>query len=494
MELRDYQQSCIDSMLKHTEGNILIKAPTGAGKTVIMGSYLKKLGRSALVLAHRTILVKQAKDTFKRIGLKGVDVMTFQTAVRRDLKQYDVIVIDEVHRLPPTSEDSSYRRILENVPNARLVGFTATPFRLGQGHIYGTEDCWFEELCFDIELRHLQGQGYLCPYDYLVAGSLEVRARRSGGDYNLQDLEEELGQELHLGSVKHAIDEHCQGRTHIAVFAVTIGHAEALANHLGGMVIHSKMTKDARRETLAKFSVCGGILVSVASLTEGWDEPRCDVVILARPTLSPALYVQMVGRGLRIHPSKKDCLVLDMVGCYNRHGSINNPKVLEPGERSEETEVTIRDEVCQNCGHIMPSPPTCGFCGHTNMSQAEVAIINERLELKAINEDVATIRDIWAEWYTARSGSRCIRINIETEEFGIIRDYFAVRSNKVTPRRKARQAYKYLFGYDCLEGKNEREGWDEVKWDGMVKAVRLKALKTNLIGVNEEGGYWRPSY
>ena len=420
--------------------------------------------------------------------------MTFQTAVRRNLGSYGLIIIDEVHRLPPPSEDSSYRKILEKVPEARLVGFTATPFRLGQGHIYGQEDCWFEGLCQDIELVQLQAGGFLCPYEYLVAGNLEIRARRTGGDYNLQDLEEELGQELHIGSVKHAISEHCKDRTHVAVFAVTIGHAEVLAEALGGMVLHSKMTKNARKETLAKFSVLGGILISVGALTEGWDEPRCDAVILARPTLSPALYVQMVGRGLRIHPDKSNCLVLDMVGCYNRHGSINNPRVLEAGEASEANEATLRDEVCQNCGHLMPSPPQCGFCGHTNLTQAEVQIINERLELKAINEEVATITAINADWYTARSGSECIRLSIVTEEYGTIRDYFAVRSSKVTPRRKARNAFRYLFGYDCLEGKSETSGWDSVKWSGIVKAVRVDALKTQLIGINEEGGYWRPNY
>ena len=489
MELRNYQTECIASMLANTDSNILVKAPTGAGKTVIMGSYLKARGKGKyLVLAHRTILVDQARRTFESIGLDSVDVMTFQTAIRRDLGQYDAIVIDEVHRLPPTSTDSSYSRIFGKQFGATLIGFTATPFRLGQGYIYGGDDCWFDKLTFDIELNELLTEGYLSKYRYFVAGQLDVKVRKSGGDYNLSDLEEELGQELHLGSVKHAVEEKCKGRSHIAVFAVTIAHAEALARKLGGMVLHSQMTKDERKETLAKFSVCGGILVSVVALTEGWDEPRCDAIVLARPTLSPALYVQMVGRGLRIHDSKEDCVIVDMVGCYNRHGNPNDPRVLEPSERSTDSETTQREDVCQECGAIMLSPPVCGECGYTNISQREIRLVEEKLALEEINEKVDSIVDISAEWYTARSGALCIRLNIRTEENGTIRDYFAVKSSKVTPKRMARRAYKYLFGYDCG---NE---WDSVPWSGMVKATIKGKLKKKFIGLNDVNGYLKPSY
>jgi len=487
MELRDYQQDCLGKM-GQSYGNILVKAPTGAGKSVMMAHWIKGSGMKVLVVAHRTVLIKQLKATFEAVGAEA-DVLTVQTAGARmkrgALDDYDCVVVDECHRMPPRDRDSLYRRVIWGLDDPLVVGFTATPYRLGRGYCYGADEDWFSDLTFDIGMKKLIDDGYLVPYQYRVVSTLNATAvGRSGGDYNLRDLEAELGQDRHVGSVRRALEDYGGGRSRVAVFAVTIEHSRILAQELGGRCLHSEMKMAEREAVLDWFRDEGGVLVSVGSLTEGWDEPLCDCVVIARPTLSVALYIQMIGRGLRL--GTKDCLVLDMVGCYNRHGSPMFPKVQEPREQGEEREDRLRPEVCLECGYILSEDDggVCPDCGCVLEEQREIIRrIEERQELELVHDVVAEITDVGARWHTSGAGNQCLVIWMDTD-MGRIQSFFAVFSSKVTPRRQIRKAVKYLFNHDL--------GMEYDKWDGLLSAVNKREQMRTYVAIERDGQYLKP--
>lgn len=406
-ELRPYQQQAFDTLtrLARTKQFLLLQAATGAGKTVIaahlMQYYSGRWGFRCLFLAHKAILVRQAlqrmRTTFEDadfdvdclcasvsrpgVARSRIIVASPQTLARRldDLPPVDMVIIDECHRVPPKGQNSLYADVIGAVttkrPGARVVGITATPWRLGMPWIYGPAtregmDTWWDGLDVRISITELQEQGFLSP---LVAKAcvpeedlLDVPVGASG-DFREDALEEVLLKPLHLGSAVKALRTHADDRKHIAVFCVTIAHARALADRLNrsgvtALAIDSRSGQDENLRALDAFQK-GEVraLCSVGMLTEGWDAPATDCLLMCRPTLSPALYVQMVGRGLRIAPGKKDCLLLDLSGNIDRHGAPNAPRVLPrsadlleygPSGRSKKEGESERH--CPFCAELLP--------------------------------------------------------------------------------------------------------------------------------------------
>ena len=373
IQVRPYQQQALDTLtaLARKKQFLLLQAATGAGKTVIasclMQYYTRNWGFRCLFLAHKAILVRQALSRMQAsfadadfdvdclcasVRKPGqvdslIIVASPQTLARRldDLPKIDLVIIDECHRVPPKDQSSLYSDVIQAViskrPNARVIGITATPWRLGQSFIYGPEagegsDTWWDALDVHISIASLQEQGWLAPLQALVCEpdedlvSLPVGL---SGDFREDALEAALLKPLHLGSAVKAVQTHAAERRHIAVFCVTIAHARALANRfneagISACAIDSKAGQQANLQTLAAFARGEvRVLCSVGMLTEGWDCPQTDCLLMCRPTLSPALYVQMVGRGLRIAEGKKDCLLLDLSGNILRHGSPNAPRI-----------------------------------------------------------------------------------------------------------------------------------------------------------------------
>ena len=457
LQLRPYQKEAVAAAIeafKRNE-NALIVAATGAGKSLIMAELAKRCAETykikVLVLMHRLTLVEQNKKTFEVHGASA-KISTIQTVARRDLDHVHLVIIDEAHRLPPRNKNSQYTdtlaALLEMNPRLRICGLTATPYRLGTGYIYGKESDWFKEPCYEIGTKQLQDEGFLAPIKYFVAGSPDLSSiSTTGGDYNEGQLENELTKEMHLMSVKHAIPDD---RNATAIFCVTIAHSEMMASAVGGVPVHSQLSMDERKVRLDHFAENGGIICSVMALTEGWDAKNCDCVVLARPTMSPALFVQSVGRGLRTHPNKKDCLVLDMVGCYNRHGSPLDPTVSEKAG-GEAKEFLRRENVCPECGFITEGPicPECGINIQEFNAQDGVEYLNKPIPVKEVNLDGHLVSSISASLYTARSGSECVKIiYMDSTGFIMATDYFALRSDKATPKRKFRKMAKALYGID----------------------------------------------
>ena len=393
MKLRPIQEKAKQDILNSfKQGGTyhLCEAVVSFGKTILSSSLMETAlqdhGAKCLFLAHLQELVSQTYEKFIRVaphladrvgifnaGLaqKVVGDITIgsRQSVARGLKFFDkvhLIIIDEVHLM---SDDGEFDKIISHFlalnPRLRVLGITGTPYRLKTGLIYGAGKR-FPYLAHRTGMEEMIKAGYLSPFRYKVRIDPKMKEDLNNinmiaGEYNQGELSEAMQKAVHMNSVNIAIAEHAHDRKSVIVFATSIDHAEKLAYILHGKCVHSKMKKDDVRDRIDAFKDGSlRILVNVGILSIGFDAPNVDCAVLARPTKSPAMYVQMIGRALRICEGKKDALILDLVGNFHEHGSPMNPIVSEAKKKGEHD-----PDVCPKCFEVLPQGvkicPACGF-------------------------------------------------------------------------------------------------------------------------------------
>jgi DNA repair protein RadD len=266
----------------------------------------------------------------------------------------------------------------------------------------------------------------------------ELRAVRKGanGDYALEPLSRVMNKKVHIDSAVRAYEDFGEGRKSAVCFAVDIAHAETLtrafqrAGHKAE-VVHHKIKGSVRSERLAAFDRGElEVLVNVDILTEGWDVERLDLVVMARPTLSPGLFVQMVGRGLRLFPGKQSLLVLDLVGNFATHGSPMNPIVkgrpqpggggagkLKPCPQCLEL-VAVRERSCPECGYEFPPPEVA----EKERKEAARLKMMRELDLGAGKSLKAKILGWTGTPYVSRAGNIMLKLTLKTE-YSAVRDF-----------------------------------------------------------------------
>ena len=268
--LRPYQQDALNTIMHRikVDQNVLLQAATGAGKTIIFSALIKRLlteypKMRIAILAHRQILIEQAKDKLTqvypearyKIGIvcsstqksiesdRQIIVCSRQTLINHidEIGIVHLLIIDECHRLQPMSNtQSEYFQIIDHFrtiyPSMRLIGVTATPYRLKHGYIYGKHprigvENWFESLAYSITISELQDQKFLCPCRIYVESNpdLENVKVSSTGEFNEAELETEMTKSIHLYAAVHAVNNHAEHANHIVVFAITTKHADKLA-------------------------------------------------------------------------------------------------------------------------------------------------------------------------------------------------------------------------------------------------------------------------
>lgn len=445
---------------------VLLSAATGAGKTLVFSGLVKQLITSyplmrIAILAHRLELVQQAKDKLLKVWFDapiGIACASAKDKMDTDMPitigsiqtlsnhaqttaPFHLIIIDEVHIVPPANVESQYQQWLSAMqtynPDVRVLGFTATPFRLGHGHIYG-EKCkegnvnWFNELNYRIGIRDLQKQGYLCGYRakaIVDIGNNLDRIKTTGGEFNLGDLSDLMSNITHVGSAVKAFQEYGENRKHVVVFAVTIEHGETLNGAFReagytSTIVHSKMPMAQRNMALESFETgATQIIVNVGILTTGWDSPATDCIMMCRPTKSPALFVQMTGRGLRICEGKKDVLILDLANNCKTHGDPADPIVEIP--KSNESKQKPPQKHCPKCKEMMHAAATeCPACGHIfEVEQKEAFNGNVKMrtvDFKAKPKELPFtfhISDGGMEIYNSKKGNRMIKMWLQDKSF-----------------------------------------------------------------------------
>lgn len=398
--LRYYQQEAVEATYEHirnSETNPCIVIPTGGGKTPILSTFARDVtrhwGRRCLIVSHVRELLDQTERTLKRIdpdlpvgvysaGMKrrecdfAATIAGVQSIYKRmfDFDPFDLIVVDECHLLPPEGE-GMYRKLLADAkivnPNVRLVGLTATPYRLDCGALCGPENL-LNEICYEIGVRDLISQGFL---SRLVSRCSRKRTdfsdvSISGGEFVGKSAQIKMGSIL-SSVVAEAIDA-CQKRKSCLVFAAGVENAQAIASMLresGEEVdeIYGDTLDTFRDNAIHKFKNREiKWLVNVNVLTTGFDATNVDAIVCMRPTMSMGLWYQMVGRGLRLHSGKEDCLVLDFGGNLERHGPIDliepeskNKRVGDPPSQicpACNTCISIAYARCPECGHLIREP------------------------------------------------------------------------------------------------------------------------------------------
>lgn len=346
--LRPYQQETVAAVIAARKAGVrrmLVCLPTGSGKTVIFAHLARLARKQVLVLAHREELLSQARDKIER-ALGGAGVVAIERAAERASAEARVLVCsirslheerlarvlrgrdlglviyDECHHA--AAEDN--RRVLAQLGafdsdwGGTLLGFTATTSR-GDGK--GLDDI-FERIVYSKNLPEMIEDGYLCKLRGFRISTTADLCQLSGGglDFREEELEAAVDIEERNALVARSIQELARDRRTIA-FCVTVAHARNLCkalNHVGvrAGIVHGAMPSDQRAGALQEFREGRTTaLTNVAVLTEGFDDPGVSCIAMARPTRSEGLYAQCIGRGTRLHPGKRDCLILDFVDLSN---------------------------------------------------------------------------------------------------------------------------------------------------------------------------------
>lgn len=363
--LRDYQSAAIAALnAGYLRGlrRMALSLPTGTGKTVIFCDVLRRRPGRGLVLVHREELIQQAVDKLHAIAphltvgiVKAgrnevsayVVVASVQTVSRpRRLEQltaaggFATVVVDEAHH----AAADTYRRVLDAVvgPETLLIGVSAT---LKRGDGVRLDDV-FEEVVYQRTIVDMIEAGYLSDIRGIqvrLAADFDQLHTRAG-DFIDSEVEQVLSDADAPAVAVLAYQRHAAGRRTV-VFAPTIRAARSFAdafNDAGipAALVHGETPTDERRATLAAFQRGDvQVIANVGVLTEGYDHPRVDCILIARPTKSQPLYVQCIGRGTRLHPDKRDLLVLDLVGATRRHDLITVADLfgVEPQEIEHRT-------------------------------------------------------------------------------------------------------------------------------------------------------------
>ena len=406
MKLRYYQRDAINSLhhwfaTKPTNEHALIALPTAAGKTIIFSHFIKEVlakepDARFIVMAHRKELVAQAESKLKTVwpdapvGVLAAGMKRFQhnaqiLVASRDtlaspkrlakVGKFDYMIIDEAHNVPPTSH-TRYQKIISELSargDMKVMGCTATPYRMGQGYIYGKrKDHLFKGLAYSVSIPELIKEGYLCRLSaYAVndkaiidAGSVSLKFKN--GDFREKELEQVAMVDetiVKLSAIGSTMLIPKVGQPTV-FFCVSVLHAQKMTQYLiqygiKAAVVTGETPNLERDKILADFE-SGKIhaLCNVGVLTEGWDAPRTDCIALLRPTQSIGLYVQMCGRGMRIHDDKSNCLLLDYGENVARHGCLDEvtPEENVPGR--------YHPKICSACNAInSPSAKECIECG-----------------------------------------------------------------------------------------------------------------------------------
>lgn len=331
MDLRPYQQECIDTIEAQDPGAYLVQMATGMGKTVTFAN-IPRHGERMLILSHREELVEQPRKYFdcsygieraqiRSCGEEVVSASVQSLARRLDRfhpEDFALIICDEAHH----AAARTYRQIFDYFRPEKLIGFTATPNRGDKVRL----DTVFQDIIFQRDLRWGIRNGYLtdihCRRVDIGFDLSAVHTRQ--GDYAPGELEAAM--EGTADAIAQAYREMAVGAT--LIFAVSVNQAREIAGKIEGAVVVTGETKN--RSSIIQAFTAGEIpcIVNCMVFTEGTDIPRVETVIIARPTQSEALYAQMVGRGLRLYPGKERLELIDCVGITGRASLCTAPSLL----------------------------------------------------------------------------------------------------------------------------------------------------------------------
>jgi len=566
-QLRDYQQEAVSKVLKHfrkTNESAVIVLPTGSGKSLVIAELARLAKRKILVLTHVKELVDQNHQKYESYGVTAgiysaglklketqhqVTFASIQSAARNldDFNApYSLIIIDECHRVNLASADlpreeskqapeeqaqesaskpsnsNQYQQIIEKLmqvnPDVKLLGLTATPYRLSMGWIYkkhyrgfmrSEEKRPFEHCIYELPLRYLITRNYLTEPN-LVDATIEhydfssLRSNASG-DYSPTDMNHLLNKNPRVtqGIIEQVIELGHQ-RQGIMIFAATVEHAKEVFSYLPAKLsaLITGATDNTERDQLIKAFKRKDIkyLVNISVLTTGFDAPHVDMIAILRPTQSVSLYQQIIGRGLRLSDNKKDCLVIDYTG---NDFDLYHPEVGEKKPNSNSQPVQV---VCPSCEFPNTFWGICDDDGYLvehygRRCQGIVNVPNQEQPEQQVSEHQCDYRFVFKECphcggendIAARTCLQCLEVLVDPDD--MLKKALQLKDSKIIRcsglnLTSDKDGAKLKITYHDEEGAELTESFDfakpnQVKAFNTIFAKRLSAKISVQLGSTE---------
>lgn len=407
MQLRPYQAELIDELrfnIKNGLKRICAVAPCGAGKTVLFSwitAQSRSQNKNILIIVHRQELIEQTSKTLEKFSIphavmgKGatsqVMIASVYTLSKRlgKIPKPDLIILDEAHH----AVANTWKKIIEFYKDTLVLGFTATPARLN-GDGLGTI---FQVLALGPSVKSLIEMGNLAPYEYYAppvkADFSDLRVKY--GDYQTSDIALKMDKSEIIGDVISYYKKLADGKRAIC-YCASRAHAEHMANAfnaagISAAYIDGDTPKSVRITAIEQFRQgIIKIITNVDLISEGFDVPDMDAVILLRPTHSTCLFIQQAMRCMRSDPNNPDkkAIIIDHVGNVYRHGLPDEEREWSLASRKKKaaaSEIKIRQ--CPKCYQVHKPAPICPLCGHKyETAPREELKVKEKGELLKIDE------------------------------------------------------------------------------------------------------------
>lgn len=370
-KLRDYQQKASDTAVsffnnRAKKTNAIMVLPTGSGKSLIIADIAARLDGHTLVFQPSKEILEQNFKKLCSYGIldcsiysasfnsKEISRITFATigSVKNQpelFTHFKNIIVDECHLVNP--KEGMYKKFFE-VVNCKILGLTATPYRLSSSQEFGamlkfitrTRPAIFKEVIYHVQVSTLLDMGYLSKLNYYPMNptgwnELNLKVNTTGADYTDRSVQREYERIDFYSFLVHIVQRLVNNqktgikRKGILVFTRFLKEAERLTYSISGCAIVSGDTPKGERERILEAFKAGEISVvaNVGVLTTGFDYPELDTVVMARPTMSLAMWYQIVGRAIRPHPNKEAGWIVDLCGNINRFGYVENLKLVDGG-------------------------------------------------------------------------------------------------------------------------------------------------------------------
>jgi DNA repair protein RadD len=501
MALREYQRRAInmlnDWFSRHETGHPCLEMPTGSGKSHVIAAYCQEAlsewpETRILMLTHVKELIEQNASKMREYwpaaplgiysaGLRQRDASQsivfggVQSLARKadEIGHIDLLIVDEAHRIPAGAA-GQYRDLIDDLtkinPALRVIGLTATPYRLGHGMITDPP-ALFSSLIVPVTYMELLKAGHLARLTCKrTATTYDLdNVRRRGGEYVEADLDAAVNDLKTNDDVAAEIVRNAGERRSWIVFAVSVAHAyglrDALLRHgVTAATVVGETPSEERADIIAAFK--RGEIQAITNanvLTTGFDAPNVDLIAACRPTLSTSLYVQMLGRGTRTADGKKDCLVLDFAGIVSTHGPFDNPRPRKPGQKTGDAPVKACPE-CDTLVHL--SVMECPTCGHVwERKPPSLKLHDDPILSDAAEETIPVTSWNWSV-ETSAAGKKMLSVRYYPRSLSqpIIRENFVVwhggSATYVAMKRLAAIAARVNGTISGIEnGIDELQGW-----------------------------------
>jgi len=515
MQLREYQTRSIAMLydwLSNNDGHVCLNLPTGSGKSIIIAQICKESLQNwpetrILMLCHQKELLEQNADKLRQLwpnvplgiysaglGKKELaEPITFagiQSIAKKSslIGHIDLILVDEAHMISH-KEEGGYRSLISELltinPKLRIIGFSASPYRLGHGYITD-KPALFDALIEPVSIEELIYKGYLSKLrSKLTSTKLSTEGvHKRGGEYIESELQAAVDTSDKNQAVVAEVIRIGHERKAWLFFCAGVDHAQ----HIKQCLLDQGITADCvtgdtptaeRAKMLAEFKA-GRIqaLTNANVLTTGFDHPSIDLIAMLRPTMSPGLYVQMAGRGLRIADGKTDCLVLDFAGVVDQHGPITAVKPPpKKGDKIGEAPVKVCDN-CQEIVHI--SCKVCPACGAAFPEVEKSALRLHNLDIMGIEGiDLEVTSWTWRKHISKASGREMLSCTYYgglsdtpvTEYLAVTHDGYAGEKSRRLLATLAKQSGASL-DYGCSDIQSQADSMSQAKPPSAIEYKR----------------------